>query len=64
MDENYALAVIKGPDDHSVASVLEEIRILLETKDLLKATTSLLEEYHSAHDSNVVPATISISEEE
>lgn len=38
--------------------------ILLETKDLLKATMSLLEEYHSAHDSNVVPATISTEEEE
>lgn len=38
--------------------------LLLETKDLLKATMSLLEEYHSAHDSNVEPATISSAEEE
>ncbi|MBO6631141.1 MAG: inorganic phosphate transporter, partial [Psychroserpens sp.] len=38
--------------------------VLLETKDLLKATMSLLEEYHSAHDSNVEPATISAEEEE
>ncbi|OIQ29348.1 MAG: phosphate:sodium symporter [Bacteroidetes bacterium MedPE-SWsnd-G2] len=33
--------------------------LLLETKDLLKATMSLLEEYHDAHDSSVEPATIS-----
>ncbi|WP_299222944.1 inorganic phosphate transporter [uncultured Psychroserpens sp.] len=32
--------------------------LLLETKDLLTATMNLLEEYHSAHDSNVEPATI------
>ena len=33
--------------------------LLLETKDLLNATTSLLEEYHTAYDSSVKPATIS-----
>ena len=33
--------------------------LLLETKDLLNATTSLLEEYHEAYDSSVKPATIS-----
>lgn len=33
--------------------------LLLETKDLLSATMNLLEEYHSAHDSDVKPATIS-----
>lgn len=33
--------------------------LLLETKDLLKATMSLLEEYHDAHDSSVEPATLS-----
>ncbi|MCL5127444.1 MULTISPECIES: inorganic phosphate transporter [unclassified Algibacter] len=38
--------------------------VLLETKDLLKATMSLLEEYYNAHDSSVKPATISGSEEE
>ena len=38
--------------------------VLLETKDLLKATMSLLEEYHNAHDASVKPATISLSEEE
>ncbi|WP_420571439.1 inorganic phosphate transporter [Kordia sp.] len=32
--------------------------LLLETKDLLKATMDLLEEYHNAHDSSVEPATI------
>ncbi|NRA94471.1 MAG: inorganic phosphate transporter, partial [Psychroserpens sp.] len=32
--------------------------LLLETKDLLKATMSLLEEYHQSHDSGVEPATI------
>ena len=32
--------------------------LLLETKDLLNATTSLLEEYHEAYDSSVKPATI------
>jgi phosphate/sulfate permease len=30
--------------------------ILLETKDLLNATMNLLEEYHNAHDSSVIPA--------
>ncbi len=38
--------------------------LLLETKDLLNATMNLLEEYHSAHDSSVKPATISVVEEE
>jgi len=33
--------------------------ILLETKDLMNATMNLLEEYHSAHDRSVEPATIS-----
>ncbi|NQX86311.1 MAG: inorganic phosphate transporter [Flavobacteriaceae bacterium] len=33
--------------------------LLLETKDLLNATMSLLEEYHNAHDSSIEPATIS-----
>ncbi|MCB4799827.1 inorganic phosphate transporter [Neotamlana laminarinivorans] len=32
--------------------------ILLETKDLLKATMTLLEEYYKAHDATVEPATI------
>ncbi|EDP97113.1 phosphate sodium symporter [Kordia algicida OT-1] len=32
--------------------------LLLETKDLLKATMDLLEEYHTAHDSSVEPAKI------
>ncbi len=30
--------------------------LLLETKDLLKATMSLMEEYHNAHDASVKPA--------
>ena len=33
--------------------------LLLETKDLLNATTSLLEEYHAEYDSSVKPATLS-----
>ncbi len=32
--------------------------LLLETKDLLKATMNLLEEYHDSHDSSVEPARI------
>ena len=32
--------------------------LLLETKDLLNATMNLLEEYHDAHDSDVIPATV------
>ncbi|WP_046745687.1 inorganic phosphate transporter [Kordia zhangzhouensis] len=32
--------------------------LLLETKDLLSATMNLLEEYYTAHDSSVKPATI------
>jgi Na+/phosphate symporter len=38
--------------------------ILLETRDLLDATMSLLEEYHSSHDSSVEPATINVDAEE
>ena len=34
--------------------------LLLETKDLLNATMSLLEEYHNAHDDSVSPATIEV----
>jgi hypothetical protein len=33
--------------------------VLLETKDLINAIMNLLEEYHNAHDSSIVPATIS-----
>jgi len=33
--------------------------LLLETKDLLNATTGLLEEYHTEYDSSVKPAKIS-----
>ncbi len=36
--------------------------VLLETKDLLKAIMDLLNEYHSAHDASVAPATISGSD--
>lgn len=32
--------------------------VLLETKDLMNATMNLLEEYHSAHDRSVEPATL------
>ncbi|WP_431157312.1 inorganic phosphate transporter [Winogradskyella poriferorum] len=38
--------------------------LLLETKDLLTATMNLLEEYYSAHDSSVEPATANNSPEE
>ena len=38
--------------------------LLLETKDLLNATMNLLEEYHSAHDSSVEPATITVIDEQ
>ncbi|MFS4482412.1 inorganic phosphate transporter [Hyunsoonleella sp. 2307UL5-6] len=38
--------------------------LLLETKDLLKATMSLLEEYHNAHDASVIPAQVPGPEEE
>lgn len=38
--------------------------LLLETKDLLNATMSLLEEYHSAHDASIKPAKVSHQEEE
>ncbi|GGD20168.1 phosphate transporter [Hyunsoonleella pacifica] len=37
--------------------------LLLETKDLLKATWSLLDEYHNAHDASVQPATINDQED-
>ena len=39
------------------------ISILLETKDLLTATMNLLEEYYSAHDAKVKPATINVVDE-
>jgi phosphate/sulfate permease len=38
--------------------------LLIETKDLLNATMNLLEEYYSAHDASVEPATIKNKEEE
>lgn len=38
--------------------------ILLETKDLLKATMSLLEEYHNSHDGSIEPARIIENSEE
>ncbi|TXE13230.1 inorganic phosphate transporter [Seonamhaeicola algicola] len=38
--------------------------ILLETKDLLTATMSLLEEYYNAHDDSVAPAKITKKDEE
>ena len=34
--------------------------VLIETKDLLSATMNLLEEYYTAHDASVKPATIDI----
>ncbi len=37
--------------------------LLLETKDLMTATMNLLEQYHTAHDSSVAPATIEQSKE-
>jgi len=37
--------------------------VLLETKDLIKSTMSLLEEYHNSFDSTVEPATIDVVEE-
>lgn len=38
--------------------------VLLETKDLLKATFNLLEEYYSSHDESIAPAKIAVAEEE
>ena len=37
--------------------------VLLETKDLIKSTMSLLEEYHNSFDSTVEPATITVVDE-
>jgi len=37
--------------------------VLLETKDLIKSTMSLLEEYHNSFDSSVEPATIDVIDE-
>lgn len=39
------------------------ISLLLETKDLIKSTMSLLEEYHNSFDSSVEPATITVVDE-
>lgn len=38
--------------------------LLLETKDLIAATMNLLEEYYTAHDSSIEPATIEQPKEE
>lgn len=38
--------------------------ILLETKDLITATMNLLQQYHDAHDSTVIPATIESPKDE
>ncbi len=38
--------------------------ILLETKDLLKATMTLLKEYYNSHDDSVKPAVVNEQEEE
>jgi len=37
--------------------------VLLETKDLIKSTMNLLEEYHNSFDSSVEPATIDVVDE-
>ena len=34
--------------------------VLIETKDLLSATMNLLEEYYTANDASVKPATIDV----
>ncbi len=38
--------------------------VLIETKDLLTATMSLITEYYESHDENVIPATIPVVAEE
>jgi phosphate/sulfate permease len=43
-------------DESSPKNTTLYFSLLLETKDLLKATMSLLEEYHDAHDSKIEPA--------
>jgi phosphate/sulfate permease len=51
-------------DESSPKNTTLYFGLLLETKDLLKATMSLLEEYHDAHDSKIAPATPSGSNSE
>jgi phosphate/sulfate permease len=38
--------------------------LLLETKDLINVTMTLIEEYHEAHDASIEPATIDVIDEE
>ena len=45
-------------DESSPKNTALYFSVLLETKDLMNATMNLLEEYHSSHDSSVVPATL------
>jgi phosphate/sulfate permease len=45
-------------EDSSPKNTTLYFSLLLETKDLLKATMNLLEEYFSAHDSTVEPAKV------
>nr|WP_321221541.1 inorganic phosphate transporter [uncultured Psychroserpens sp.] len=51
-------------DESSPKNTTLYFSLLLETKDLLKATMSLLEEYHNAHDSKIEPAKLPGSDTE
>lgn len=67
--KNKIAAVLKSNIDIQVKRTRDEesspknttlyFSLLLETKDLLNATTCLLEEYYTAYDSSVKPATVS-----
>ena len=67
--KNEIYAIVKSNIDAQVKRTRTEesspknttlyFSLLLETKDLLNATTGLLEEYHTEYDSSVKPAKIS-----
>ena len=67
--KNEIAAILKSNIDVQVKRTRDEesspknttlyFSLLLETKDLLNATTGLLEEYYTAYDSSVKPATVS-----
>ncbi|WP_296381088.1 inorganic phosphate transporter [Winogradskyella sp.] len=50
-------------DESSPKNTTLYFSVLLETKDLIKSTMSLLEEYHNSFDSTVEPATITVVDE-
>ena len=56
--KGQALVARTRSDESSPKNTTLYFSILLETKDLLKTSTNLLNEYYNSYDSRVKPATI------